>query len=186
MTVQAACIAGGALHLELDPDQAYRSSKLPYAVDYVDADPYGGVEDPGQYHGKHVTGISAGKPFVSKNCRTISGIAPDAQILFMAVGGGGGYIDGEAALLAIEDAIALHADVINMSWGSFIENYQDNLFAQVFDAADKAGVSICTSAGNYDNGSSSLRRNNYPESPDVSTIDDKTETGSRANGALYD
>ncbi|MBQ9696057.1 MAG: S8 family serine peptidase, partial [Oscillospiraceae bacterium] len=80
----------------------------------------------------------------------------------------------------------LHADVINMSWGSFIENYQDNLFAQVFDAADKAGVSICTSAGNSDNGSSSLRRNNYPESPDVSTIDDKTETGSRANGALYD
>ena len=176
----AACIAGGALHLELDPDQAYRSSKLPYAVDYVDTDPYGGVEDPGQYHGTHVTGIAAGKPFVSKNGRTISGIAPDAQILFMAVGGGGGYIDGEAALLAIEDAIALHADVINMSWGSFIENYQDNLFAQVFDAADKAGVSICTSAGNSDNGSSSLRRNNYPESPDVSTIDDKTETGRRA------
>ena len=172
-------IQSGTLHKNVDPDKAYLSSKIPYAVDYVDQDLYGGVPDEECYHGTHVSGIAAGNAFVSSDGRTVSGMAPDAQLIFMAVNVG--YrIDDEAAFQALEDAVTLHADVINMSWGGLIENYADNLFADVLDAADRAGITVCTAAGNDDNGTSSLQRSNYPESPDVGTIDHKVEPGNNS------
>lgn len=175
----AELIGKNVLHKELDPDKTYLSSKLPYVIDYVD-DPYEGVPNEVDYHGTHVSGIAAGNEFVTDSGRKISGIAKDAQIVFMGVGNGHGYVDTEAALLALEDAVVLHADVINMSWGSWVETYGDNVFADVLKAADQAGISICISAGNSDNGTNSLRRVNYPETPDVSTIDDKTDKDSCA------
>lgn len=175
----AELIGKKVLHKELDPDKTYLSNKLPYVIDYVD-DPYEGVPNEVDYHGTHVAGIAAGNEFRTKSGRTVSGIAKDAQIVFMGVGTGRGFVDTEAALLALEDAVVLHADVINMSWGSWIETYGDNIFADVLKAADQAGISICISAGNADNGTNSLRRLNYPETPDVSTIDDKTDKDSCA------
>ena len=166
-------IGKNVLHKDLDPDKTYLSSKLPYVIDYVD-DPYEGVPNPVDYHGTHVSGIAAGNEIVTDSGRTVSGIAKDAQIVFMGVGSGHGFVDSEAALLALEDAVVLHADVINMSWGSLAEYYDENIFSDVFTAADNAGISICISAGNADNGVQSLGRKNYPENPDVSTIDDKT------------
>ena len=175
----AALIENHALHMDVDPDRAYLSSKIPYAIDYVD-DPYEGIEDPDNYHGTHVSGIAAGNAFVTEEGRTVSGIARDAQLLFFGVGRQHFSISGEMALLAIEDAVALGADVINMSWGSPMELYDDNMFAYALAAADKAGVSICVSAGNADNGTSAFGRLNRPESPDVSTVDSKIGRDSRA------
>lgn len=172
-------IGKNVLHKELDPDKAYLSSKLPYVIDYVD-DPYEGVPNAADYHGTHVSGIAAGNEIVTNSGRKVSGIAKDAQIVFMGVGSGHGWVDSEAALLALEDAVVLKADVINMSWGSMLETYDDNIFADVLAAADEAGISICISAGNADNGTQSMGRKNYPESPDVSTIDDKTDPDSCA------
>lgn len=175
----AEVIDSGMLHMSVDPDLAYRSSKLPYAIDYID-DPYEGLVDPDNYHGTHVSGIAAGNAFVTDEGRTVSGIARDAQLIFMGVGTSGFRIDGEAALLALEDAVVLGADVINMSWGSFYETFQDNIFADVLTAADNAGISVCISAGNADNGTRSLHRTNHPDDPDVSTIDNKTNAESCA------
>ena len=172
-------IGKNVLHRELDPEKTYLSSKLPYVIDYVD-DPYEGVSDPLSYHGTHVSGIAAGNEFVTDAGRKVAGIAKDAQIVFMGVSVNRHYIDSEAALQALEDAVVLKADVINMSWGSLVETYGDNIFADVLKAADQAGISICISAGNADNGTQSMNRKNFPESPDVSTIDDKTEKDSCA------
>ena len=170
-------IQSGMLHKELDPERSYLSSKVPYAVDYVDTDPYDSLPDLNSYHGTHVSGIAVGNSFVNSDGRTISGMAPNAQLIFMAVSNGY-YVNDEVALQALEDAVVLQADVINMSWGSVMEYYKDNIFARALDAADKAGITICTSAGNSDNGTGSLQRNNYPESPDIATIDHKAEAGS--------
>ena len=169
-------IESGILNIEVDPERAYLSNKLPYVIDYVD-DPYEGVPDPGSYHGTHVCGIAAGNPFEAEDGTVVSGIATDAQLLFMACGKGDRvYLD--AAMAGFEDAVKLHADVINMSWGSVWEYYGDNPMTDLIKAADNAGVIVCNAAGNDDNGTNSKGSTITPANPDSCTIIDKAELGS--------
>ena len=162
-------IAGGiGFNVDVDPTRAYLSSKLPYVIDYVD-DPYDGVwdDDIFSYHGTHVSGIAAGNEFTDEEGKTISGIAKNAQLVFMAVGMGEGNIDTDAAIAAIEDAVKLHADVINMSFVGMGECYDDPV-AEVYAAVENAGVVICNSSGNYAEGSV-LGSTNFASNPDVGT-----------------
>ena len=140
---------GVGFNLEIDPEQAYVSSKLPFVIDYVD-DPYAGMPDTESYHGTHVAGIAAGNPITDYDGNRISGVAPDAQIVFMAVGisESGGMIDDAAVIAAAEDAVKLHADVINMSFGMAGEVFSDDPLDEVYETARNAGVMICKAAGN--------------------------------------
>ena len=54
--------------------------------------------------------------------------------------GKGKAMSYQAALAAFEDAVKLHADVINMSWGTVSEYYGDNPFSEAIAAADRAGA----------------------------------------------
>ena len=150
----AKVISSGILNLNVDPEQAYVSSKLPYVANYTNPDdPYSGISDDVQYHGTHVSGIAAGNTFKTSDGTELSGIARDAQLMFFGVSTPQGYIDGDAGLAAIEDAVKLHADVINMSWGADeMEYWGNNPFSDAVSAADHAGVIVCNSAGNADNG----------------------------------
>lgn len=156
-------------NVDIDPQRAYRSNKLPYVVDYVD-DPYDGVwnNDEYAYHGTHVSGIAAGNAYVTAEGRTISGVAKNAQLVFMAVGKHDYYIDDAAALAATEDAVKLHADVINMSYGMEGEPFGNDPCAEAYAAAEHAGVVICNASGNYAEGTL-YGGCNYTEDPDVST-----------------
>ena len=77
-------------------------------------------------HGSHVAGISAANRYLNKGGKFVSamdevsmaGDAPDAQVLVMKVfGKGGGAYDSDY-MAAIEDAIRLGCDTVNLSLGS--------------------------------------------------------------------
>lgn len=158
-------IAGeGGFNIDIDPDKAYISSKLPYVIDYVD-DPYDGVANISSYHGTHVSGIAAGNEVTDYYGNKIAGVAKDAQIVFMAVGAGGYGISEDAVIAATEDAIKLNADVINMSFGGEGESIGDDPMDALFEHARNAGIVICKSAGN------SGCTQNTPDNPDTGTLD---------------
>lgn len=148
------------LNFEIDPDSAYISSKIPYAISLVDPENRYNVEnsDDIMYHGTHVCGIAAGnrvKPYMEEyeNYVDMSGVAPDAQLIFMA-----GFtqefdeipsMDDNVAVAGIEDAIKLGADVISLSFGGqYSTDEQEDLYVKVLKNADNAGIVICCAGGN--------------------------------------
>lgn len=139
---------------ELDADKVYISNKIPFAYDYSDNTPYV-LAAPAHYHGTHVSGIAAGNRITTNEGKEISGVAPDAQLLMMKVYGsyyGDNYgtftVSDESIAAAIEDAVKLKADVINMSFGRVYEYYDTLAYADSIRAAANAGVTLCGSAGN--------------------------------------
>ena len=112
----------------------YKTRKVPFAFDYAgDADPYTGeiisgdvnVRNSGSNHGTHVSGTVAGFVQSQEGEVLFSGVAPDAQLMMMKVFADGGNSGAtESAILnALEDAMTLGADAVNLSLGS------DNGFA---------------------------------------------------------
>ncbi|HAG12987.1 MAG TPA: hypothetical protein DCG49_03890 [Ruminococcus sp.] len=167
----------GILNAAADPDRVYLSNKLPFVYDYLGEDPYENVPDEMSYHGTHVSGIAAGNAFLADDGTELSGIAKDAQLMFFACGEGDN-ISISAALAAFEDAVKLHVDVINLSWGGVGETFGMNPISEFVETAENAGIVICSAAGNYGNGSASLGRIVKPDNPDVEMLNDHVEIGS--------
>ena len=129
--------------------QVYHSAKVPFAFDYADKDLDVTPGNAGD-HGTHVTGIAAGNAGVAAD---VVGVAPQAQILAMKVfssfGSAGATWDD--ILAAADDAVALGADVINMSLGAtcgFSTPEGDEEVAAVFTSIAASGVMLSISAGN--------------------------------------
>ena len=129
--------------------QVYHSAKVPFAFDYADKDLDVTPGNAGD-HGTHVTGIAAGNAGVAAD---VVGVAPQAQILAMKVfssfGSAGATWDD--ILAAADDAVALGADVINMSLGAtcgFSTPEGDEEVAAVFTSIAASGVMLSVSAGN--------------------------------------
>lgn len=131
-------------------NQVYKSEKIPYAYNYASnsSDTFSQT----QYHGTHVAGIAVGKDGALPDGTKFSGIAYDAQMLFMSVSENG-YIYDNMVFAAINDASLLGADVINMSFGS---NYTDSsissAYSKIVENAKNAGISIAAAAGNNSKG----------------------------------
>ncbi len=97
-------------------DTLYRSAKVPFAFNYVDASLTADHSADSQGdHGTHVAGIAAANAVEGSG---VVGMAPDAQLVVMKVFGanGGAYMDDITA--ALEDAMTLGCDVVNASLGS--------------------------------------------------------------------
>lgn len=106
----------------------YRTEKVAYGYCYIDKDLDVTHEtDTEGEHGSHVAGIAAANRYLpdgnggyvsALDSVHMHGAAPDAQVLVMKVFGdeGGAYDSDYTA--AIEDAIVLGADTINLSLGS--------------------------------------------------------------------
>ncbi len=172
-------IAGNSrLSIDVDPEKAYISSKLPYVVDYTADDPYNGYMDRTlhSYHGTHVAGIAAGNEVTDETGTPISGIAKDAQLIFMSASDGLVF-NMDTAVAAMEDAVKLKADVINMSIGINGDSFTSELYSNAIDAAEKAGVTVCVAAGNDGDGYQEYS----PDSPDRAFMNDMTSFG---NGAM--
>ncbi len=133
---------------DVTADNLYLSEKVPFAFNYIDQDlEVTHDKDSQGGHGSHVAGIAAANRFIpdgeggyveSLKETMVSGVAPDAQLIIMKVfGKGGGCYDSDY-IAAIEDAILLGCDVVNLSLGSTApgaatsEDYQEqiNRFAQ--------------------------------------------------------
>ena len=127
----------------------YYTPKIPYGYNYYDFntnlyDSYGVM------HGMHVSGIVG----ANDKEKDLYGVAPNAQILALKV-----FSDDlqypttftDIWLKAMDDAISLGADVVNMSLGSSAgfsvegEKYPET---EMFEKARRAGVVVTVAAGN--------------------------------------
>ncbi len=139
-------------------EDAYISAKIPFAVNYVDGDlDVTHDNDEESEHGSHVAGIAAANRLIATedgfdsalNTVKTQGAAPDAQILVMKVfGKGGGAYDSDY-MAAIEDAVMLGADAINLSLGSSNPGYAtDDTYQEILDNFQKYDAVVSISAGN--------------------------------------
>ena len=147
------------LNVQIDPNTTYISTKIPYAYNYVDTD-YDVTHrnDAQGNHGSHVEGIAAANKYVpsgdgfaegANGNNKIKGQAYDAQILTMKVfGKNGGAFDSDY-MVAIEDAIVLGADSVNLSLGSSSPGMATSPeYQNILDSLTESDTLVCISMGN--------------------------------------
>ena len=161
-------------------EKLYGDAKLPFGYNYVD----GGYDithdgDSQGEHGSHVAGIATanrylkdGEGYVSAlESVHVQGVAPDAQLLTMKVfGKGGGAYDSDY-MAAIEDAIVLGADAVNLSLGSGGPGNASNstkAYQAILDGLTEKGVVVCISAGNSGSWVENSQNGGYLYADDVS------------------
>lgn len=153
---------------ELKLSDVYYSAKIPFAYDYADKDydvfPYDSE------HGTHVAGIIGGAD------DTITGIAVDTQLVLLKVfpdlDDGG---KTEDILAALEDAVLIGVDAINMSLGSScgFAREEDNIHLnEVYDKINESGISLITAASNSYSSAfgGELGNTNKVTNPDSGTV----------------
>ena len=165
------------------------NDKVVYAYDYFDGTD-NIKEAERDSHGMHVTGIATGNPDKEAgNGEKIYGVAPEAQVMFMRVFSDRQKTTGSALYVkAIDDAVALGADTINMSLGSTTGSTV-NADSDIVDAIKRArakGVSVLISAGNsntFGNGYSRPAAENpdYGLVGNPSTVEDSISVASINN-----
>lgn len=158
-------------HLHAGASGTYVSEKIPFAYDYADGDddvvPSSSVD---LSHGTHVAGIAAA------NAGQIEGTAPGAQIMMLKVASDfSGTISDVSLLSALDDAVVLDPDVINMSLGvdAGQSSPEGTVFADVYDNIADAGIIVNVAAGNaYSSalGNTSGENLPYATDPDSSTV----------------
>lgn len=133
-----------------DMSGKYYTKKVPYGYNYADHNDV--VKDKGKgatEHGMHVAGTVGANG--DENHGGVKGVAPEAQLLAMKVFSNDqeSSTSSDIYVKAIDDAVKLHADAINMSFGSKASFAAKGDPAQVaLDKATKAGVLTSHSAGN--------------------------------------
>ena len=133
----------------------YYNTKVAYGFNYVDnnLNITHDYDDRGD-HGTHVAGIAAANKVDASG---VVGVAPNAQLYVMKVFGANGGAYTEDILAALEDALLLGADVVNMSLGSpaGFTTAADEVMA-IYNRVTETNTVLSVSAGNnytagYDN-----------------------------------
>ncbi len=149
-------------------EELYLNDKIPFAYNYADFSHFTQNGGAG-IHGSHVSGIAAANTYIpvqneentententektfvkAEESNAVVGTAPDAQILNLKVFGNVMCTDSVIAM-AIEDALILGADVLNLSLGTAEVGFScsDSIFGDVFDELSKQGVLIMGAVGN--------------------------------------
>ena len=135
----------------------YINEKIPFAINYVDSN-YEVTHDNDAVgdHGSHVAGIAAANRYVPTadgfaNALTevqMQGVAPDAQVIIMKVFGNTGGAYESDYMVAIEDAIMLGCDTVNLSLGvdkGFTRNAE---YQHILDKLADNDVIVAVAAGN--------------------------------------
>ncbi len=146
----------------------YYSNKIPFMYDYADKDP--DVSPYDSEHGTHVAGIIGGSD------DTITGVAVNTQLVLLKV-----FPDLQQGaetddiLAALEDAVLLGVDAINMSLGSscgFSREVDKVHINEVYDSINDSGISLLTAASNdYSSGYGGANGNtNKVTNPDSGTV----------------
>ena len=150
------------LNVEVDPQKAFVNNKIAFAYNYRDFD-YDVTHDNDDQgdHGSHVSGIATANSWLYNSATGnfgkaldyafMQGVAPDAQLLTLKVFGKGGSPYDSDFFAAIEDAIVLGADSINLSLGSTAPgrgHHTNAQYQQIMDSLTRSGVVVTISAGN--------------------------------------
>lgn len=152
-------------------EDLYRNEKLPFAFNYIDQnleithdkDRQGG-------HGSHVAGIASANRYIPKDEGYVEytedagvvGTAPDAQLLVMKVFGNNGGAFPADYMAAIEDALMLGCDTVNLSLGSQSAGFSradEEYYNTILEKLKSAHVIVTIAAGN------SYNFSYYSESP---------------------
>ena len=166
-------------------DGLYQNTKVPFGYNYVDRSEtnLGHDQDMEGEHGSHVAGIAASNAYIPNGDGTFStaldsvlvqGVAPDAQLFVMKVfGQNGGAYDSDY-MAAIEDAIVLGADSVNLSLGSSAPGFtRSEAYQEVMDRLTESDTVVAIAAGNaghwVDNGFHGMKGYLYAEDVDMYT-----------------
>ncbi len=129
-----------------DPMQLHRSSKIPFAYDYANRDL--DVSTTTTFHGNHVAGIIGAAPTEESE---MHGIAPECQLILMKIFDEKRNAASDSAFIAaLEDAIKLDVDIINLSLGVYAGSASENNIdiSHVINKAESMGCLIVAAAGN--------------------------------------
>lgn len=165
----------------ITPEDLYLSSKLPFAYNYnsksTKVDHHGEAAD--NEHGSHVAGIAAANAFIPSDTADgeyvdamesvgVRGIAPDAQILTLRVFNALGGAYESDFMVAIEDAILLGADTINLSLGTGTAGFRRaTVYTDILANLVASGTVCVASAGNSAAWADQGRINGYLLAEDV-------------------
>ncbi len=136
-----------AMKYVINVQKFYHSAKIPFVFDYADHDT--DVLDEKNNHGTHVAGI-IGAAATDEN--EMHGIAPDCQLLLMKVFSDGAKTATDSALIAaLEDAVRLEADVINLSIGHYAGSADMSVIGldKVIEKVRESGVTLICAVGNH-------------------------------------
>ncbi|MDF2532610.1 MAG: hypothetical protein K0Q65_2191, partial [Clostridia bacterium] len=149
----------------------WRTDKVPYGYNYMDQNLE--IRDLGpdaSRHGMHVAGIVGANGDETNG--GIKGVAPEVQLLAMKVFGNNPAMPstfGDVIIKAIDDSVALGADVINMSLGSTASFVNaDDLEQEAIRRATENGVVNSLSSGNSSYFASPYLP--YAKNPDVGVV----------------
>ncbi len=144
----------------LTADALYLNEKLAFAVNYVDDGDYRlNVDHDDDYqgdHGSHVAGIATANRYIPSGDGyvdalenvMVAGVAPDAQLITMKVFGIESLTDADY-MAAIEDAILLGCDSVNLSLGTVVSGFAFNsYYEQLLSFMAETDTVVVTSAGN--------------------------------------
>ncbi len=156
-------IAGLLDQLHVDPScsagNLHFSSKIAFGYNYIDEnlDIIHDNDTQGS-HGSHVSGIATANKFIPNGDGTFSnaldtvfvqGVAPDAQLITMKVFGTGGGAYDTDYMVAIEDAIILGCDAVNLSLGSASHGFVTSPgYQELLDSLTRNGTVAVMSGGN--------------------------------------
>ena len=142
----------------LTAEALFVSDKLAYGYNYKDNSLYiTHVQDMQSEHGSHVAGISAANRYIPQGDGYVdalenvfvAGVAPDAQIITMKVFGISGGTSDADYMAAIEDAILLGCDSVNLSLGTSNAGEPTyDYFGELLDYMTKTDTVVVASAGN--------------------------------------
>ncbi len=146
----------------------YLNAKIPFVYDYADKDPDVAAYD--SDHGTHVAGIIGGFDDV------ITGVAVNTQLVLMKVFGdtNTGAVQDDI-LAALEDAVLLGVDAINLSLGTscgFSRSSDKEEVNVIYDKIEAAGISLVVAASNdYSSAYGGENGNtNKASNPDSATV----------------
>lgn len=170
----------------------YKNRKVPFAYDYAGTNGLSGDLDvrPAGDHGTHVAGTIAGYAATEEGEVKFSGIAPDAQLAIMKVFGDATQGAREENIIsALEDAMKIGADVVNLSLGS--DNgfaHDDSVQNEIYQKMEDAGIVVVVAAGNSD---TSATENNLggkvlAENPEFSMVSSPAVYDSNLSVASYE
>ena len=156
-SLKAKIDAASSFHGKYDRSHTtYYNNKVPFYYDYGgdkanSVTPDYDVYAEGQSHGSHVASIAAGNAG-----EEYEGIAPRAQLALMKVFttylSGSSYVSGayqSAVLDALEDCLVLEVDTINMSFGSNLNDFDDNqILESTIKELKNRGTFVNVAAGN--------------------------------------
>ncbi|MBP5574308.1 MAG: S8 family serine peptidase [Bacilli bacterium] len=156
-SLKAKIDAASSFHGKYDRSHTtYYNNKVPFYYDYGgdksnSVTPDYDVYAEGQSHGSHVASIAAGNAG-----EEYEGIAPRAQLALMKVFttylNGSTYVSGayqSAVLNALEDCLVLEVDAINMSFGSNLNDFDDNqILESTIKELNDRGTFVDVAAGN--------------------------------------